>query len=159
MRRWCIRLERELRREGYVKMSDQNSLDVALAFVAKINSHDVNGLVELMTADHVFVDALGSTFRGAEQMRQGWKGYFALFPDYAIEVTDQFNRGDVVAMFGKGSRHIRRQRQPAAGELLGNSRCVESRRQRGRVAEWRVYCDNEPARKIMAANTPAKPAH
>jgi hypothetical protein len=26
----------------------------------------------------------------------------------------------------------------------------------GRVAEWRVYCDNDPARKIMAANSPAK---
>jgi hypothetical protein len=26
----------------------------------------------------------------------------------------------------------------------------------GRVAEWRVYCDNEPARKIMAANPSVK---
>jgi hypothetical protein len=26
----------------------------------------------------------------------------------------------------------------------------------GRVAEWRVYCDNDPARKIMAANSQAK---
>ena len=33
-------------------MNEQNSLDVALAFVAKINSHDVNGVVELMTGDH-----------------------------------------------------------------------------------------------------------
>jgi len=25
--------------------------------------------------------------------------------------------------------------------------------------EWRVYCDNDPARKIMAANAPAKTNH
>ena len=137
-------------------MQQQNSLDVALAFVAKINSHDVNGLVELMTADHVFVDALGTTFRGAEPMRQGWKGYFGLFPDYSIEVTDQFNRGDVVAMFGK-----------ARGTLAVNGKLPRENFweipaawravvRDGRVVEWRVYCDNDPARKIMAANAPAK---
>ena len=111
-------------------MNEQNSLDVALAFVAKINSHDVNGLVELMTADHVFVDALGSTFRGAEQMRQGWKGYFALFPDYSIEVTDQFNRGDVVAMFGKARGTFAVNGKLPRENILGNTRCVESGRQR-----------------------------
>ncbi|MGA7853669.1 MAG: nuclear transport factor 2 family protein [Candidatus Acidiferrales bacterium] len=140
-------------------MSDQNSADVALAFVAKINSHDVNGLVELMAADHAFVDALGSTFRGAEQMRQGWKVYFSMFPDYAIEVTDQFNRGDLVAMFGKARGTF-----AVNGSLLRENfweipaawRAVV---QQGRVAEWQVYCDNEPARKIMAANAPAKSAH
>jgi len=140
-------------------MNEQNSLDVALAFVAKINSHDVNSLVELMTVDHVFVDGLGSTFRGTEQMRQGWKAYFTWFPDYAIEVTDQFNRGDVVAMFGKArgtfavNGNLSRENFweiPAAWRAIVKG---------GRVAEWRVYCDNDPARKIMATNAPAKPAH
>jgi hypothetical protein len=140
-------------------MNEQNSLDVALAFVAKINSHDVNGVVELMTGDHVFVDALGSTFRGAEQMRQGWKAYFTWFPDYAIEVTDQFSRDDVVAMFGKArgtfavNGNLPRENFweiPAAWRAIVKG---------GRVAEWRVYCDNDRARKIMAANAPAQPAH
>lgn len=137
-------------------MNEQNSLDVALAFVAKINSHDVNGLVELMTGDHIFVDALGSTFRGAEQMRQGWKAYFTWFPDYAIEVTDQFNRGDVVAMFGKARGTFAvNGKLPRENfwEIPAAWRAVVKD---GRVAEWRVYCDNDPARKIMAANAPAK---
>ena len=58
-----------------------------MAFVAKINAHDVDDLVALMTPEHLFVDALNNSFRGAEQMRQGWKFYFGMFPDYAIEVT------------------------------------------------------------------------
>src|ERR1700732_2771295 len=82
-------------------MNQQNAADVAMAFVTKINEHDVDGLVALMTPDHVFVDALNTTFRGADKMRQGWKGYFAMFPDYAIEVIDQTDRGNLVAMFGK----------------------------------------------------------
>ena len=103
---------------------------MALAFVAKINDHDVNGLVELMTADHVFVDRLSTTFRGAEQMRQGWKMYFSLFPDYAIEVTDEFERGDVVAMFGKAHGTFAVNGKSAEREFLGNSRRLESRRKK-----------------------------
>lgn len=110
-------------------MADRSSVDVAMAFVEKINAHDVDGLVELMTDDHVFVDALGSTFRGAEQMRQGWKAYFAWFPDYAIEVTDEFSRGDVVAMFGK-ARGTFVVNGKLARKFLGNSRRLESRGER-----------------------------
>ena len=82
-------------------MNQQNAADVAMAFVTRINEHDVDGLVALMTPDHLFVDALDNTFRGADQMRQGWKGYFAMFPDYAIEVIDELDCGNLVAMFGK----------------------------------------------------------
>src|SRR5580704_10112901 len=119
---------RSLPTVGIKAMNQASSADVAMAFVGKINDHDVDGLVALMTPDHVFIDSLNTTFRGAEQMRQGWKMYFSLFPDYAIEVTDAFERGDVVAMFGKGLRNVGRERQAAARELLGSSRRVESRR-------------------------------
>ncbi len=140
-------------------MDQQSSVDVALAFVAKINSHDVDGLVALMTPDHLFVDALGTPFRGAAQMRQGWKGYFALFPDYAIEVTDEFSRSDVAAMFGKalGTFAVNgKLARENSWEIPAAWRAVVKE---GRVAEWRVYCDNDPARKIMAANAPPKASH
>src|SRR5271156_1536052 len=127
-------------------MNQPNSADVAMAFVAKINAHDVDGLVALMTPDHLFADALNNSFRGAEQMRQGWKFYFGMFPDYAIEVTDEFDRGDMVAMFGKARGTF-----AVSGKLArGNFWEIP--------AEWRVYCDNDPARKIMAANVPAASA-
>ncbi len=144
-------------------MNKLSSVDVAMAFVAKINAHDVDGLVALMTPDHLFVDALDNSFRGAEKMPQGWKAYFAWFPDYAIEVTDEFDRGELVAMFGKArgtfavNGKLARENSweiPAAWRAVVRD---------GRVAEWRVYCDNDPARKIMAANAaasaPAKPSH
>ncbi len=136
-------------------MNSQNPGDVAMAFVTKINEHDVEGLVALMTPDHVFVDALNTTFRGADQMRPGWKAYFAMFPDYAIEVRDELDRSNVVAMFGtaRGTFVVdgKLSREnfweiPAAWKAVVKD---------GLVAEWRVYCDNDPARKIMAVN-PAK---
>jgi ketosteroid isomerase-like protein len=126
-----------------------------MAFVAKINAHDVDGLVALMTPDHLFVDALNNSFRGAERMRQGWKFYFGMFPDYAIEVTDEFNHGELVAMFGKarGTFAVNgKLPRENSWEIPAAWRAVVKD---GRVAEWRVYCDNDPARKIMAANKPA----
>ncbi len=136
-------------------MTEAAAVEVALAFVAKINAHDVDGLVALMTPDHVFIDGLGNTMRGAEKMSTGWKAYLAWFPDYAIEVTQQFSHGDAVALFGKargtyavGGKLPRENTWeiPAAWRALVRD---------GRVAEWQVYCDNDPARKIMAANSRA----
>ncbi len=135
-------------------MSDMTAIDVALAFVAKINAHDVGALVALMTPDHVFIDALGSTIRGAEQMRAGWKTYLAWFPDYAIEITEQFSRGDVVALLGKArGTYAVNGTLPRRNfwEIPAAWRAVI---RNGHVAEWQVYCDNDPARKIMAANVP-----
>jgi ketosteroid isomerase-like protein len=136
-------------------MNAQNPVDVAMAFVTKINEHDVPGLVALMTPDHVFVDALNNTFRGTDQIRKGWKIYFSMFPDYAIEVREELDRNNVVAMFGTArgtfamNGNLLRENSweiPAAWKAVVKD---------GLVAEWRVYCDNDPARKIMAAN-PAK---
>ena len=139
-------------------MNRGSSVDVAMAFVARINAHDVDGLVALMTPDHLFVDALDHSFRGAEQMRQGWKFYFAMFPDYAIEVTDEFSRGDVVAMFGKARGTFAVNGNLARENFWEIPAAWKAVVKEGRVAEWRVYCDNDPARKIMAANPPATSA-
>jgi ketosteroid isomerase-like protein len=137
-------------------MQSASAVEVATAFVAKINAHDVDGLVALMTPDHTFVDGLGTTFRGADQMRKGWTGYLSWFPDYAIEVTEVFSHGDAVAMCGKArgtfavDGKLPRENfweVPAAWHAIVKD---------GRVAEWRVYCDNDSARKIMAANSPKK---
>ena len=137
-------------------MSPGTTADVAMAFVAKINAHDVEGLVALMTPDHVFVDALDNTFRGADKMREGWKLYFTWFPDYAIEVTAEFDKGNAIAMFGRARGTFAVDGKLARENFWEIPAAWRAVVKDGRVAEWRVYCDNDPARKIMAANTPAK---
>lgn len=76
------------------------ALDVVLAFVDRINCHDVKGLVALMTEDHCFIDGLGQTVRGRERMEKGWVGYFSWFPDYSVKVDDILGKGNVVGLFG-----------------------------------------------------------
>jgi len=44
---------------------------IVKAFIERINAQDVDGLYELMTEDHAFVDALAYSVVGREAMRKG----------------------------------------------------------------------------------------
>jgi ketosteroid isomerase-like protein len=129
-------------------MSDSAEV-VARAFAAAINRQDVEGLTGLMTPGHRFVDALGGVTEGREKMRAGWVGYFRMVPDYSIVVEEMFCDGPVVVMLGKA-----RGTYSMDGELKAENRWETPAAWRavvegGLVAEWRVYADNEPMRKLM----------
>jgi hypothetical protein len=79
-----------------------------------------------------------------------------MFPDYAIEVTSQFGRGDSVALFGKARGTFAVNGKLSRENFWEIPAAWRARVENGRVAEWQVYCDNEPVRRIMAANAPAK---
>jgi uncharacterized protein (TIGR02246 family) len=122
---------------------------VAQAFVRAINRQDVEALAELMTEGHRFIDSLGTVVVGRETMRAGWAGYFRMVPDYSIAVEETFCDGPVVVMLGVAQgtyapdgqlREENRWKTPAAFRAF-----VED----GKVAEWRVYADNEPMRRLM----------
>jgi ketosteroid isomerase-like protein len=120
------------------------------AFVAKINARDPEGLAELMSEDHTFIDALAYKVTGREAMRRGWIGYFSMVPDYWIECETIMVKGSIVAAFGRaGGTYVHdgilkpenRWEVPAAWLAEVSD---------GKVVEWRVYADNEPIRRIMA---------
>ena len=123
---------------------EKSAEEVALAFVDRINRHDVGGLFALMSEEHRFVDGLGQEIHGRGKMEQGWAGYFAWFPDYSIEVENIASKGNVVALFGTArgtySANGAKWKIPAAWKAVVR---------KGRVAEWRVYADNEPVWKAM----------
>jgi ketosteroid isomerase-like protein len=121
---------------------------VILAFVRKINEHDPDGLSSLMTDDHVFVDSLGRSFRGREEMRKGWAEYFELFSDYTVTVTDFFEKHGIFALIGTASgvhldRHSSKETRwkvPAAWKAVVT---------KGRISEWRVFADNFETMKLL----------
>ena len=130
-------------------MSDSTET-VARAFVNAINRQDVEGLAGLMTEGHRFVDSLGNAVEGREKMQAAWAAYFLMVPDYSIAVEESFCDGPVVVMLGVAQgtytadgtlREENRWKTPAAWRAL-----IED----GKVAEWRVYADNEPIRQRMA---------
>jgi ketosteroid isomerase-like protein len=125
------------------------SKQTILAFIDRINAHDVQGLGELMSADHTFIDAHGNQVSGKEKMIAGWRGYFEWFPDYHIEVTDQFQQGDNFALFGFAGGTFKNQegeswRLPAAWKAIVKD---------DRVSLWQVFADTKIPFEIIERNS------
>lgn len=134
---------------GNKKPVKKSAVDIALAFIDQINSHDIPGVSALMTDDIVFIDGLGQVVRGKRQLAQGWRAYFTWFPDYTVQVEDIFSRESVIALVGSahGTYAVKGKllpenhwRIPAAWKAVIRD---------DHIAEWRIYADNEPVWKIM----------
>jgi ketosteroid isomerase-like protein len=130
-------------------------LETVLHFIGLINQRDAGKLADQMTEDHAFIDSLGHIARGRETMRAGWRGYYALCPDYWVSHESIFSDGNVVAVFGAARGTI-----AAKGKLLPENQwrtpaawraVVEN----GLVKEWQVYADNKPVYDILANSPPA----
>jgi ketosteroid isomerase-like protein len=127
----------------------QNPVELVLKFLDKINQRDVDGLVSLMSEQHVLVDSLGSRFQGRENLRAGWRAYFKMCPDYSVSHEEIFAQGNIVAVFGSAGGTI-----SANGELKLENRwrtpaAWMATVRGGQLVEWRVYADNKPVYEIL----------
>jgi ketosteroid isomerase-like protein len=123
--------------------------DIALEFIDRINSHDVPRLGALITEDHLFIDAQGNQVRGRRPIERSWRACFEWFPDYSIDVDQSFASGHIAVITGcaMGTYSLRgrmsqetRWKTPSAWQAAIRNE---------KIAEWRVYADNEPIWKIM----------
>jgi hypothetical protein len=76
-------------------------------------------------------------------MEVGWRGYFAMGPDYWIHTDHVMAQESVVLAVGEAAGTIDgvAWRTPAAWKAV----ITESK-----VAEWRVFADNKPVYDILA---------
>lgn len=134
------------------------AVETVLRFLERINERDPDRLAELMTEDHEFIDSLGQSARGRETMRAGWRGYYALCPDYRITHDRVLHQGNVVAVFGKDGGTVSEH-----GKLLPENRWRTPAAwlavvEKDRVKSWRVYADNKPVYDILARSDPREGA-
>jgi len=113
--------------------------ETVLAFIDRINAHDLDGLASLMAEEHCFIDAHGNQVKGKEKMIAGWRGYFDWFPVYSIEVNDIFEREDTFAMFGVAGGSFKGQPEaswslPAAWKAIVKD---------SRIVLWQVFADTK----------------
>jgi uncharacterized protein (TIGR02246 family) len=130
------------------------SIAIVHAFVNAINRQSPAEIAALMTEDHVFIDSLGTRVAGRQQMMQAWQAYFKMVPDYTIAVEETYADGSVVVMLGAAQGTY-----SAGGPLQPENKWQTPAAWRAvvrgsLVAEWRVYADNEPIRRIMASKAP-----
>jgi uncharacterized protein (TIGR02246 family) len=132
-------------------MNDQAE-SIAQAFVRAINRQDVEALAELMSEQTRFIDSMGTLFEGRETMHRGWTKYFQMVPDYTVAVEETFCDGPVVVMLcmAQGTYAPTPQGELKPENHWTTPTALRAFIEDGKVAEWRVYCDNEPIRQRLA---------
>ncbi|MGB7438556.1 MAG: nuclear transport factor 2 family protein [Candidatus Acidiferrum sp.] len=135
-------------------METKEPVSVVLAFLEAINSGDANQVCALVSEDHVFVDALGNKVEGRESMRKAWAGYFQWFPDYRVSHEAILSDGNLVAAFGNAQGTYASKGVLAKQNHWNTPAAWKAVIRDGLVKEWRVYADNQAARKIMGWPNP-----
>lgn len=123
-------------------------LNTALAFVEKINKHDIEGLCRLMTEDHKFIDSMGIVINGKKEMRKAWHTFFKWFPDYNIILFNTLTTDESVAFFGiaKGTFDSKFTKEGNKFEIPASWRAKVKDK---KISEWQTVADNEIVRDIL----------
>ena len=123
--------------------------EVTRAFIEKINAHTLDGLSELMTEDHTFVDGGGDATHGRKAMREAWQGYFSMMPDYLITPEHILAVENIVGIFGKASgTYTSDGRLKAENEWQVPAAWLAIIRD-GKVVHWQVYVDSDSVSEII----------
>ena len=84
--------------ENKMDLETQNTLDVINKFNKAFNSHDVVGIMNLMTNDCIFENTRpspdGERFVGQEKVRKVWEDLFARSPKAKFETEEIFVLGN-----------------------------------------------------------------
>ena len=125
-------------------MDSSKLMSIALKFNEKINQQDLEGLAELMTDDHTFIDIPGEIHKGKAVMKKGWKEFFEKYPDYRNIFTCVTVRNNVVVMVGYSTCSFKQLDGPSIWTAKVHG---------GRVSEWRVYEDTKLNRQKLGIIT------
>ena len=101
---------------------------VTLKFNEKINQRDLDGLMELMTDDHRFIDNSGGIDKN---MKKGWREFFDNYPDYRNIFTSVTVQNNVAIVLGYSTCSNERR--------LNGPSMWTAKVHNGLVSEWRVY--------------------
>jgi ketosteroid isomerase-like protein len=129
-------------------------LEVAMDFIKRINSGDADAVCDLMTPDHIFQDSLGKRFIGRDKMREGWRNYFKMVADYQVHANEFFQTGQGLAIFGTASGTYAGDGGVSSDKFWEVPAAWLAVIRDGLVAEWCVYADNQPLRKLMGEHQP-----
>jgi hypothetical protein len=96
---------------------------------------DVDGLVDMMTADHTFYVEGERPTTGRAAMRRAWQGYFDAFPDYRVVEDEHYQRGDRIFIVGHTTgSHVPHDLEVKPGSVIWKA-CVRD----NLVSEWIIY--------------------
>lgn len=107
---------------------------IALQFNDSINTRDIDGLANLMTDDHAFIDNLNNCIEGKSDNKTNWKKFFELFPDYRNIFETVSVKDSLIIMQGYSI---------CSDKRLDMRGIWTAQIRNNKVKEWRVYFDTE----------------
>jgi ketosteroid isomerase-like protein len=113
---------------------------LTVSFNEHINNRDLDGLAELMTDDHTFIDTADHVIRGKSDCLEAWRGFFKLFPDYRNAFDRLVVEDNRVIVVGRSSCSDLRLDTPALWVAKAKD---------NKLAEWRVYEDTPANRGTL----------
>lgn len=107
-----------------------------------------------MDIRHRFIDANGNEIIGKSEVRNTWKNYFKVFPDYRIEIEDIYSKNFKLAVFGFASGTLRtgihsnnklREKNEFYWKIPASWKIVVKKK----VKLWQVYADTKVPSDII----------
>lgn len=128
-------------------------LKVIHDFIEAINTANIDGIYNLMTHDHTFIDSQGNKMVGNENMKEAWSRYFSFFQDYNIEVTETLQNDSMIVLLGFASATYK------TNKITSDSNnhwripaCWKAVVVDEKIKLWQVYADNSVVIDIVNRN-------
>lgn len=125
---------------NFGKPRSPEPLEIVQDFNDCINRGDLDGLADLMTEDHTFIDSSGEVHAGKHSMVAGWEEFFLSYPDYRNHFRYWETRDDQVLIMGYST---------CSSDALDGPALWTARVRESRVSEWRVYLDTAENRQAL----------
>lgn len=128
-------------------------LKIVLDFIESINSANIDRLYNLMSNDHEFIDSRGNSMVGNDNMKKAWTGYFDLFPDYKVEITETLQNDSIIVLLGYASGTYKSTNK----NVVNNNHWKIPASWKAIVVDekiklWQVYADNSVVIEIVNKN-------
>ena len=119
-------------------MDLKDPISITQAFNDCINNQDIEGLADLMTDSHVFIDRAGESHGPKAKMVDGWKHFFLMFPDYRNTFEKIKSVGNQVFVLGYAYWNEEEPYDPVIWVATFENDLI---------SEWRIYEDTTENRK------------
>lgn len=112
-------------------------------FILQINDHNVDGIIALISDDHVFTDAQGIHFEGKDNLRAGWTAYFKMFPDYKITILNSMENATVFLASGTAEGTYGGVKNQAGDNYWNIPAAWRAEIDNAKVKSWQIYADTK----------------
>lgn len=116
--------------------------NIVLKFNECITHADIDGLSNLMSDDHIFIDRANKRTEGKiRNISTTWKPFFNLFPEYRTIFEKIILKGSTVILTGYSV---------CSDEILNNVHAIwMAQVKNNKVSLWRIYDDTKQNREML----------